>query len=139
MSENDDLDLIDLDRRRWVRYELPVLVCVDTDTHGDQHVRHVVPLLEEIAMAADHRRAPIVHDPDGTDPIADHREDDPAWHAISHAGATKETWVGEQPYADWDWFETPEDLTAEDRLTQEDDEGPDADDEDDDLEWTPTG
>jgi hypothetical protein len=30
MSDKDDLDLIDLDQRRWVRYELSVLVRVDT-------------------------------------------------------------------------------------------------------------
>lgn len=95
MSEKDDLDLTALDQRRWVRFELPVLVCVDTDEASDQYVRHVVPLLDEIEMATDDQHNPVVYDPDGTEPVADHRGDDAAWQAISHAGATKDRWVGE--------------------------------------------
>jgi hypothetical protein len=136
MSEKDDLDLTELDQRRWVRFELPVLVCVDTDGAGDQHVRHVVPLLDEIEMATDDQHNPVVYDPDGTERVADHCDDDAAWQAISHAGATKDRWVGEKPYSDWDWWENPEDLTAEDHYAKE--EAEEADDGDDDLESTPT-
>ncbi|MGH3565275.1 MAG: hypothetical protein ACRDRH_04440 [Pseudonocardia sp.] len=63
MRDEDDLDLTDLAQRRWVRYELPVLVCVDTAESGDQHV---VPVLDDIDMAADDLRAPVVYGPDGT-------------------------------------------------------------------------
>ena len=139
MSEKDELDLTDLDQRRWVRFELPVLVCVDTDEAGDQHVRHVVPMLDEIGMATDDQHNPMVYDPDGAVRVADHRGDDTAWQAIRHAGASKHRWVGEKPYSDWGWLEDPEDLTAEDRYTKEDaEEADDGDDGDDDLEWTPT-
>lgn len=115
-------------------YELPVLVCVDTDESGDQHIRHVVPLTDDIEMAADHQHEPIVYHPDGVQRVADRRADDDAWQAISHAGATKDRWIGEKPYADWDWFENPEDLYAEDLDAHKEEAG----DGDDDLEWTPT-
>ncbi|MGH3565321.1 MAG: hypothetical protein ACRDRH_04670 [Pseudonocardia sp.] len=95
-------------------------------------MRHVVPVLDEIDMAADDLRAPVVYGPDGTQRVADHRADDAAWDAISHAGATKDTWVGEKPYLDWDCFESPDDLHAEDLYTQEE-----AGDGDDDQEQTP--
>lgn len=65
--------------------------------------------------------------------VDDRRADDAAWEAISYAGATKDTWIGEKPYADWDWLESPEDLTVEDRYAQQE-----ADDGDGDLESTPT-
>lgn len=65
------------------------------------------------------------------------REDSAAWHAISHAGATKDTWIGDKPYATWDWLEDPEDLTAEARYAKGD-EADDPGNEDDEFEWTPT-
>lgn len=140
MGEKDDLDLTDLGMRRWVRYLLPVLVCVDTDEAGDQQVRHVVPLLEDIGTASDDLRNPVVYDPDGTERVTDHREDEAAWQAISYAGAMKDTWVGEKPWLDWDWLESTEELTADDRDIQDgvDDEPEDDEPEDDELEWTPT-
>lgn len=104
MSKKDDLD-----QRRWVRYQLPVLVCVDTDEAGDQHMRHVVPLLDEIDMASDDQYNPTQWSTtrDGTKGVADHCGDDAARQAISHAGATKDRWVGEKPYLDWDWAGGP--------------------------------
>lgn len=127
MREKDNLNLTDLDQRRWVRYQLPIMVCVDLDEAGDQHVRYVVPVLDEIEMAADHQDEPIVYRPDGIERVPDRRADDAAWQAISHAGHSKDTWIGETPFHDWDWLEDPEDLTANDRYTQQE-----TDDEDDD-------
>lgn len=114
MRDKDDLDLTDLTQRRWVRFDLPVLVCVDTEASGDQQVRHIVPILDAIEIATDHQHEPVVYGPDGTERVPDRRADDAAWQAISHAGATKDSWIGEKPYDDWDWLEDPEDLTAED-------------------------
>ncbi|MGH3984396.1 MAG: hypothetical protein ACRDST_17355 [Pseudonocardiaceae bacterium] len=47
-------------------------------------------------------------------------------------GRPKDTWIGEKPYSDWDWFEHPEDLYAEDLDAQEK-----ANNGDDDLEGDP--
>lgn len=43
--------------RRWVRYEAPVMVCVETDKDGDEHVRVVAvcDVRERIPLARDHR------------------------------------------------------------------------------------
>jgi hypothetical protein len=119
MHDEDDLALTDLAQRRWVRYDMPVMVCVDTEASGDQQVRHVVPILDEIELATDDQHEPVVYGPDGTERVPDRRADDAAWQAISHAGATKDDWIGEKPYDDWDWLEHPEDLTAEDRDAKE--------------------
>jgi len=138
-----DIALVDLNKRRWVRFEMPVLVCVDVDENGERHVRHVVPVHDEIELAKDDLYNPIVYGPDGTEPVADTRRDRVAWDAFNHAGHTKDRWVGEQPSLDWDWWENPEDLTASDRYTQEDPDGDDYEDSDDEdsddgeLEWTP--
>jgi hypothetical protein len=134
-----DVGLVDLDKRRWVRFEMPVLVCVDTDENGDQYVRHVVPQHDDLELARDDRRDPVVYGPDGIERAVYSPEDTAAWRAVEHAGQTKDTWVGEQPYLDWGWWENPEDLTASDRYAQDEDDadGEDDEDDEDDLEWTP--
>lgn len=123
--DKPDLNLIDLGQRRWVRFDLPVLVCVDTDTAGDQWVSYVVPMLEDIDLGRAHGE-PMVYAPDGIESVEDYREDDPAREAISHAHATQDAWIGQRPYLDWGWYDDPEDLTAQDRYTQTGD--PDEDD-----------
>lgn len=112
MSEHSELDGTDLGQRRWVRFALPVMVCVDTNDAGDQQVRHVVPLLDDIDLDRDD--SVMVYGPDGIERVEDHRGDDAAWQAIQHAGHTRERWVGDRPDRDWGWFESPDDLTAED-------------------------
>lgn len=135
-AEKPDLDLIDLDRRRWVLFHLPVLVCVDTDTAGDEWVSHVVPMPTDIELGRDHGE-PVVYGPDGVEPLAEYRDDDPARAAVGYAHATRAAWIGRRPYLDWGWYEDPEDLTAQDRDTQAGDPGED-DDPDQDLDGVPT-
>ncbi|MFE3785546.1 hypothetical protein ACFXPA_46065 [Amycolatopsis sp. NPDC059090] len=96
MREKDDLDLTDLDQRRWVRCQLPIMVCVDVDEAGDQHV-----------MAADHQYEPIVCHPDSAQRVPDRRAEDAAWRAISLAGHGKNTWVGEIPSTAGSGWKTP--------------------------------
>jgi hypothetical protein len=108
---------------------------VDVDDQGDQYVRHVVPMPEDIELARDDRHNPVVYSPDGAEPVPSSRDGRVARTAVTHCGATKDVWIGERPDADWDWLENTEDLTASDRY---DHAHPDGDGEDDDdLESTP--
>jgi len=126
--DKEDLDGVDLAKRRWVRFEMPVLVCVDTDQHGDQHVRHVVPVPHEIEPAGDDQDIQVVYGPDGDQRVD--RKEPAAWRAVSEAGHTRRRWVGERPDRDWDWLESPDDLLVEDQYAQEHPDGEDDEDQD---------
>jgi hypothetical protein len=84
--------------RRWVRYRLPVMVCVDIDEHHDQaDVTQVVVATDhqDITLDRDYAGGFLVYDQD-MHRIADA---EPAVHRLITAADARDHWP---PTSDWD-------------------------------------
>lgn len=115
--------------RRWVRYEAPIMVCVEIDDDTEHtEINKVVLCIDpdDIQLARDHRGQFLVYD-ERMEPV--HGDTDPATNHAIHIAEDRTGW----PDADsLDWEEGPDPLRFPDLYGPAEPE--DDREEDDDLE-----